>query len=158
MDAMNSYRHGALTVIETAKPHSEILRELKKIDDRLFLERQVTLEDQAVWCVVYDAGTDNPPITILEWRDSDNHPIHDLSSGIVARVKQMEASSDGLTARVMLANQQRIDANRRETQAQWADIGTDFERLMSPGHSAVLHRGQHLRRTRDRMRNQGWKV
>ncbi len=155
---MNSYRHGALTVIESAKPHDEVLRDLKTIDPRLFLERQVTLDDQAVWCVVYDAGTDNPPITILEWRDADDHPIHELSGGIVARVKAMEQASEGLTARVMQANEQRIQAKRRETQSQWSEIGTDFERLMSPMHSAVLPRGQHLRRSRDKLRNQGWRI
>ncbi len=155
---MNSYRHGALTVIETPRSQGDILKGLRGIDPRLFLERQVTLDDQAVWCVVYDAGTDNPPITILEWRDSNDHPIHELSYGIVERIQKMEQQATGLTARVMQANEDRIVKKRLETKAQWAEIGTDFERLMSPGHSAVLPRGQHLRRSRDKLRNQGWKI
>ncbi len=154
----NSYRHGALTVIETPKAQNEVLRELKMIDPRLFLERQVTLEDQAVWCVVVDVGSDSPPITILEWRDSEGHPIHELSGGIVGRMQMMDRNGAKLTDRVIKQNADRIEAKRRETQQHWADIGTDFERLMSPGHSAVLHRGQHLRRSRDKLRSQGWKI
>jgi hypothetical protein len=155
---MNTYRQGALTVIETVKPQNEILRSLKKIDPRLFLERQVTLEDQAVWCVVCDLGSDHPPATVLEWRDSDNNPIHELSDGIVDRIAKMERQGSNLTARVIKANEDRINAKRRSTQEHWRDIGTDFERLMSPGHSAVLPRGMHLRRSRDKMRSQGWRV
>jgi hypothetical protein len=140
---------GALTVIEAAKSSNEILVELRKIEPRLFLERQVTIGDQAVWCVVYDAGSDHPPMCVLEWRDADDHPIHELSYGIVERIKKMEQQSGSLTAEVIRKNSERIEAKRRQTQQQWAEIGTDFERLMSPGHSAVLHRGPHLRRSRD---------
>ena len=155
---MNSYRHGALTIIETPQSHDAILRALKEIDPRLFLERQVTYEDQAVWCVVCDVGSDHPPITILEWRDSNDHPIHELSSGIVGRIARMDRDPKELIARVERINAERESRKKKETQSQWADIGTDFERLMSPGHSSVLHRGAHLRRTRDKMRAKGYKV
>jgi hypothetical protein len=153
------YRHGALTIIETPRSHDSVLRDLKKIDDRLFLERQVTIEGQAVWCVVLDPRSDDPPLTILEWRDENDHPIHELGEGILYRVQKMQANAGGnLTAKVLKANHDRIEAKRREAQGHWADMGTDFERLMSPGHSAVLPRGQHLRRSRDKLRNQGWRI
>ena len=155
---MNSYRHGALTIIESPKSHNEVLRALKSIDQRLFLERQVTIDDQAVWCVVVDLGTDEPPITILEWRDSDDHPIHELSSGIVDRVARMDRDPKALFARVQAINEKRRITKRQEAQAQWADMGADFGRRISPGHSALLHRGQHLRRSRDRQRNMGRNV
>lgn len=155
---MTQYRHGALTVIETAKSQNEILRELKKIDPRLFLERQVTLENQAVWCVVCDVGGDSPPLTILEWRDSEDHPIHELSSGIVGRVQRMERDGGKLADRVIKQNAQRLEKQKAESAAHWRDIGTDFERLMSPGHSALLPRGQYLRRSRDRQRAKGWRI
>lgn len=155
---MTQYRHGALTVIETAKSQNEILRELKKIDPRLFLERQVTLEGQAVWCVVCDVGSDSPPITILEWRDSEDHPIHELSSGIIGRVQRMERDGGKLADRVIRQNAEILAKKRAETREQWSDIGTDFERLMSPGHSALLPRGQYLRRSRDKKRSMGWRI
>jgi hypothetical protein len=73
-------------------------------------------------------------------------------------MQAMERSGAKLADRVIQANSDRIAAKRRETQQHWADIGTDFERLMSPGHSAVLHRGQHLRRSRDKQRNMGRRI
>ena len=155
---MNTYRQGALTVIETVRPHNEIQRALKQIDRRLFVEKQVTLEDQAVWCVVCEVGGDDPPATVLEWRDSDGNPIHELSDGIIDRIAKMERQGPNLAARVVKANADRIERKRRDTQDHWRDIGTDFERLMSPGHSAVLPRGQHLKRSRDKLRSQGWKI
>jgi hypothetical protein len=156
-DMRNSYRHGALTVIENVKPKNEIQLELRKIDPRLFLERQVTLEGQAVWCVVCDIG-DQPPVTILEWRDSEGHPLPELSAGIIGRVQRMEQQNGNITARVIRANEAKIAEARRTADGHWSDIGKDFERLMSPAHSALLPRGQSLRRSRDKMRSKGFRV
>jgi hypothetical protein len=155
---MNSYRHGALTIIESPKSHNETLRALKQIDSRIFLERQVTLEGQAVWCVVVDLGSDEPPITILEWRDTEGYPIHELSSGIVDRVARMDRDPKALFERVQRINQERLDAKKKDTNEVWADLGTDYGRMTSPGHSALLPRGQHLRRARDKRRNRGERI
>lgn len=152
------YRHGALMIVEEAKPQNEILRALRQIDPRLFLERQLSLEGQAVWCVVCDVGSDYPPLTVLEWRDSSEHPIHELSSGIVERVARMERDGATLAASVIKKNSDRIERKKLETQAHWADLGTEFEQRMSPGHSAVLPRGQYLRRSRDKRRARGERI
>ena len=150
-----SYRHGALQIIETVRPKDEILRALKQIDDRLFLERQITIDGQAVWCVVVDVGSGEPPMTIIEWRDSDGHPIHQLSSGIIDRVARMERDSGRLSATIVKKNAARLEAKKRDTNAHWADLGTEFEKRLSPGYSAVLHRSQSLRMARDKKRNRG---
>jgi hypothetical protein len=76
----------------------------------------------------------------------------------VDRVQQMERQSEGLSRRVLKANEDRIMASRRSAQQHWAEIGTDFERLMSPGHSALLPRSQALRMSRDKKRSQGWRI
>lgn len=155
---MTSYRHGALLVIEDAKPHDEILRSLKAIDDRLFLERQVTIDGQAVWCVVCDVGGDHAPLTILEWRDEDDHPIHELSSGIITRVQRMERDGRRLAAKVIKENADRLERKKLENQTTWGEIGSDFEKRMSPGYSAMLPRGQYLRMSRDKRRNRGERI
>lgn len=155
---MTSYRHGALHVIETPKSKDEILRALKRIDDRLFIEKQVTFENEAVWCVVVNVGGDIPPLTILEWRDEHGNPIPDLTSGIIGRVERMERDAGKLTAKVIKANADRLERARRDAREAWQDMGREFEARMKETRSAVLHRGIHLRRHRDRLRAMGAKV
>jgi hypothetical protein len=153
-----SYRHGALHVIEQAPERDEIQRALKQLDERLFLERQLTLAGEEVWCVCVTVAGDRPPLTILEWRDPETSEPLALSHGIVNRMARMERDGGKLSASVLEQNAARIEGRRQLTQEQWSEISADAERLMHPAYSAVLPRGYHLRRSRDRKRNQGWRV
>lgn len=154
---MLSYRHGALTVVAEASPRDEIVRALRQLDDRLFLEKQITLANEEVWCVVCNIGGDQPPVTILEWRDDRNKPIPFLASGLVNRVAQMDRDPGRLKTRVMEQNERLINNARKAADHAYDEIALDARR-MSAGHSALLPRGQYLRRHRDRMRAQGRKV
>lgn len=154
---MIEYRHGALYVIEDARDSDSLLRDLRAIDDRIFLERQITLENEAVWCVVVNVGGDHPPLTILEWRDQEGNPL-ELSSGIVDRVARMDRDEKRLIASVMRQNAERIEAQRQQSRAEWREMGEDFQKRTSSGYSAVLPRGQYLRRSRDKRRGRGDKV
>ena len=153
-----SYRHGALHVIEQAAERDEVQRALRQLDERLFLERQLTLHMETVWCVCATVSPDEPPLTILEWRDPETSEPLQLSHGIVARMARMEREAGKLSASVLSQNAERIEARRRETRALWAELGAEADRLLHPAHSAVLPRGYHLRRSRDAKRNQGWRV
>jgi hypothetical protein len=155
---MDTYRHGALYVVEGAKDKNEIQRELKKIDPRLFLEKQITFEQEAVWCVVVDVGSGEPPMTILEFRDEIGKPIPDLSYRIVESMQKMERDGERLAAKVIKQNRAKIDRARADARAHWEEIGKDFEKRMSPTRSAVLPRSQALRRSRDKRRNKGEKI
>lgn len=155
---MNSYRHGSLYVVEEARDKNEILQELKRIDRRLFLEKQITFDQESVWCVVVDVGGDQPPITILEYRDENGKPIPDLGWRIIEKMQRMERDGQMLAAKVIRDNQRRIDRAREDARRHWEDLGREFEERMSPTRSAVLHRGQYLRRSRDKRRNRGEKI
>lgn len=153
-----SYRHGALYVIEDARPHHEIAEQLRRLDDRLFLERQLTFAGEEVWCVVCSLGGDHPPATILEWRDSDGRPIHELSSGLVDRVARMERDGARLTAEVVKRNREMVERGRRNADAEYQAIAEEIVPLINDKRSSVLHRGQHLRMSRDKQRAKGRKL
>jgi hypothetical protein len=151
-------RHGALTVMEELKPSSAIARELKQLDDRLFLEKQLTFSGEEVWCVICSLGGDRPPATLLEWRDDRGVPIPELSSGIVSRMARMGRDADKLSAEVASANADRQARADRDSHGVYAEIAADMVPRMSGTRSAVLHRGQHLRRSRDKQRSKGENV
>lgn len=150
-------RYGALYVVEQAHTKDYVQRRLKELDDRLFLEKQMTLQNEEVWCVCVDVGLGNI-FTILEWRDEHGGPIQDLTEGIVARVAAMERDHKRLLARVVEQNARMVEEKRRDADHAYEEVGRDAERMMSPGHSALFPRGQYLRMHRDRLRAQGYKV
>jgi hypothetical protein len=60
---VEEFRHGALYVLRDRPNAESIQRALRDIDRRLFLEKQITYENDAVWCVVCDIGSGQPPVT-----------------------------------------------------------------------------------------------
>ncbi len=82
------YRYGALYVAENAQDFGVIDAALKRLDPRLFLERQLTIEEEMVWTVNLDVG-DQVPVWVLDWRDSNDKPIDMPTFGIVEEVKRM---------------------------------------------------------------------
>lgn len=151
-------RYGALAVVEEAHPKDSIQQLLRQLDERLFLEKQITLTNEQVWCVVCDVGLDQPPMTILEWRDAEGRPLPYLTASIVDRVARMDRGGSGLYAKVVRANAAMIERRRREALAEWEEISADMIPRMAETRSAVLPRGQWLRRSRDRLRRQGRKL
>lgn len=159
--AMHSYRHGALEVLAHERPDDIYKREIKRIDKRLFLECQVTLIGEAVWCIVLDAGLDMGPVTLYEWRDRDGAPL-ELSSGILEEARRMKRSQleapGELMEGVVRRNQEMIERRRRDSMASYQEIVSDMLPRLTGKRSAVLHRGVHLRRSRDKQRAKGEKV
>lgn len=156
---LTSYRHGALHVVAQQQAPAQITKDLRQIDDRLFVEKQLTLSGEEVWCVVVDVGGDQPPFTILEWRDErSGQPIPELSSGIVARVHRMERDGKRLHGLVVVENRRRVEASRRAAAHAYEEMARDMEPRASGLRSAVLPRSQALRMSRDRARAQGRKV
>lgn len=151
------YRHGALSVVETVRDRDFVQRELRKIDDRLFVEKQLTYTGEAVWCVVVSVGGDVPPLTLLEHRDPSGRPL-ELSGSLIDRAARMERDGARLSAKVIRQNAARLEDGRKRMVEQLTNLGEDGDRFMNAGHSALLHRGQHLRRSRDKRRAQGDKI
>lgn len=155
---MPEYRHGALYVVESRSDRSDIERALRQIDRGLFLEKQVTLEGEIVWCVVAEVFGDHPPLTIFEWRDESGRPISELAMGIVDRVNRLERDPVVLAKRL----RERNEALKRERDRRRDEAYETMAREMVPSiqgrRSAVLHRSQALRMARDRRRAQGDKA
>lgn len=152
------HRDGALFVVRQAGDREWLTKELRKIDDRLFCELQVGFDQQPVWCVVCEVGGDVPPITLHEWRDEQGRPIPELSSGLLDRVNAMERDGHKLAAKAILANKQLIERGRQERFARFHDQVEEILPSVTGVRSVALHRGDHLRRSRDKLRARGWKV
>lgn len=152
---MPEYRHGALYVVEDGANHRDIERHLKDVDPRLFLERQVSFDNEMVWCVVTDIGGDHPPLTILEWRDEFDRPIPELTSSIVERVKRIDRDPIILAKKI----QDRNDARRRALDKRRDEAIEEMARDMIPRIEGkvrpVLHRSVALRMSRDKRRSRG---
>jgi len=154
---MTAYLHGGLYVVETAPPRNSILRALKQIDDRLFLEKQVSTDGRHVWCVVVDLG-DRPPVTILEYRDDDGVPIPEPTDSLVWRIAQMDRDGGRLHKRVLQANEDLKAARARKAREETAELARDIVPRISDTRSVLLPRGVDLRRARDRKRAQGYRI
>lgn len=112
---MESYRYGALTVVEAPAKHDAIQRRLKEIDPRLFIEKQLTLDGEEVWCVVCEIDEAPHTLTVFEWRDPDTgRPIPVLSHGVVDRMAKMERDPKALAARVHAQNEEFQRRNREK--------------------------------------------
>ena len=129
-------RHGALAVIETPRSKDSINYELKALDSRLFLERQLTLSQERVWCVCIELS-DGEVYTVLEWRDPEGHPL-EPSSGLVERMRRMVAQGDASTLGKEAArkNQAKVEAEREERFEMFRDLAMAYR-------SGVL-RGDHI--------------
>lgn len=152
---MPEYRHGALYVVENRSNRDDIERALKQIDRALFLERQVSMEGELVWCVVSEIFGDHPPVTIFEWRDENGRPIHELSMGIVDRVAKLERDPFALARRLKDANDARVrEANRKRDEA-YEEIARDMVPRIHGERRPILHRSIALRMSRDKRRARG---
>lgn len=149
---MPMYRFGALHVVEdTGADKDALQRELQLLDRRLFLERQITLAGEDVWCVVLTLEGDEPPATILEWRGASDEPIP-LSSGIVEKVRRMMSrDARSLAKDVARRNEEMIERKRQESMERYRDIAIDWERGLT--RSTLLPRSQSLMLARARRRN-----
>lgn len=142
-------------MVEHNHGRKDLERDLKAIDNRLFFEKQLTLEGEEVWCVVCDFSSDQPPVTLLEWRDSNGRPISELGSSIIPRVQKMERDHDALLARVREQNEKMVaEINRRRDEA-YEEIARDMIPRIQERGRPVLPRGVYLRQSRSRMREQG---
>jgi hypothetical protein len=151
---VEEFRHGALYVVRERPNMESITRELRSIDQRLFLEKQITYQGDAVWCVVCDIGSGQPPVTLLEYRDRDREPIP-LDSGIIDRVRRMERDGEKLTRRAIEANKRMVEMQQRRSRDAYEEIAGDMIPRIFDRTRPILHRSQALRMSRDKRRARG---
>jgi hypothetical protein len=154
---MQSYRYGALTIVEQAGDKNAVQRDLQQIDPRLFLEKQLTLDNQEVWCVMCQLDGDQPPLCVFEWRDPDtNEAIPVLSSGIVNRMARMERDPIALSRRVHAQN----EAFKLKQREKFSEHVRGFAEMQARSFRShiVLPRSPGLVMARRRQRRAGHNV
>jgi len=150
------YRYGALYVAEDAQDHRVIDQALKRLDSRLFLERQCTIDNEFVWTVNLDVG-DQVPVWVLDWRDSDEQAIELPTFGIVEEVKRMMQRGPVSNEDHRRRNAELRARRRREFDEAVAEIArehirahtvksfTFFDRQRPVNHARHARREQRLR-------------
>lgn len=152
---------GSLAVVEQTQERKAVERELRSLDRNLFLDPEVAFdrngEREFVWTVKEHIGSERPPHLVLEWRDAGGRPLP-LTYGIIDAVRQTEGKGETIFTEISEHNERL----RRERAARAEEAHEEIMRDMVPRlydtRSAILHRGVHLRMSRDKRRARGWRV
>jgi hypothetical protein len=129
-----------------------IVKRLKELDQRLFVQKQIGLDNKPVWTVVVDG---NPPIPILEWRDDRGEPIPHLTENVVYRVAAMPRESGKLMKSVLEKNRALQERKQRESYEEQAEIFREMLPMMWGKTRTLAPRGQKLYQQRNRRRARG---
>lgn len=147
-----------LYVVEYAADSDSIDRDLRRHDDRLFLTYEIDPRfDAKVYVVLCEVEGDRPPLAVCEWRDEYGRPLP-LSSGILDKVKSLAPRGGVAAQEAFAANEAMVEAAKREADEAMDEIAEDVGDRMAGKRSASVHRGQHIRRARDKRRARGENV
>lgn len=150
---MLSHRHQALAVVETPREKWYVDARIKRLDPRLFVERQIDLDQRPVWTVQLGGQLGEPPQTIFEWRTPDGTPVPDLTERVVGEIQRIMANPLDLGA-IIAHNTALKERRRRDRQAQTAEAVHERVRFLEsrhygPGTVGVLNHARHRRRERE---------
>lgn len=120
-----AYRYGALYVSEDAQDFRVIDLALKQLDTRLFLERQINLDNVPVWTVQLDVG-DQVPVWVLDWVDDDDTPISEPTFGLVEQIKAMQQRGPVNSADHRRRNEELREARRQEARDEMREMILDY--------------------------------
>jgi len=151
MNVYESYR-GGLYVVERPSDKDFIQKRLRELDPRLFVQREIGLDNRPVWTVVVDG---EPPIPILEWRDDNGNPIHHLTENIVYRVAAMPRDAGKLMQSVLDKNRALRERKQREHMETQAEIFREMIPMVMGKGRILAPRGQKLYQQRNRRRSRG---
>ena len=139
-----------MSVVEHHADKKVIDRELRKLDDRLFLDAEMDPDfDRIVWCVKFHLGAGQEPLLVTDWRDPDTREPLELSWALWSKVKAREHRDPFTLRDEIKAENERTRTLRAERQhGEYAEMVKDMLPRMRGTHSALFHRGIHLRRAR----------
>ena len=147
---------GGLAVAFAETDRKTIERELRALDERLFLDFETN--GRFVYPVVMEwiGERHNPPaIPVLVWKDERGPKP--LTLAIVEQVKRQERKDDNLMERIHRANAELEARDHARVDEMYDDVTRDFERAArNGGHfSGPVHRSRRLYLTRSKMREKG---
>jgi hypothetical protein len=127
-------------------------RQLKQLDDRLFLDKE---RDRRTGGLVYVVkqwvGSECPPVPVLEWRDERTRAPAPLSTGIVYAVEsRKQFFGRDLVAESVAANDAAQEREEQRAAEEYNEIARDV--LKASTTTSAVHRSPHLRIARARAR------
>jgi hypothetical protein len=153
-------RVGALAVVQNVSDRDFVNRRLRQIDPALFVELQLTFDDEEVWTVVEDTGERYGAerfVPVYEHRAPDGRPIRHLTDAIVDEMQRRARDGSGniLGARRIAnaRNLARKEKARAVAEEQTREIAADFQRHRAIGNFASVPRSPALARSRARARS-----
>lgn len=146
-----------MSVVEHHPDKAAIDAELRKLDDRLFLDPEQDPDfGRVVWTVKYHLGAGQEPMLISDWRDPHTRVPLDLSWSLWSRIKAREHREPfKLRDEIKAENAKLRELRSERTSEAYEEIARDVQKFASPLRSGLLPRGQGLRRARDRQRAAG---
>ena len=146
-----------VSIVEAHPDKKAIDRELRKLDDRLFLDPEFDPDfDRIVWTVKFHLGAGQPPMLISDWRDPDTRRPLELSWALWSRIKAREHRDPYKLRDEIKAENERTRELRAERQfGEYEELARDMLPMMNGTRSALLPRSQALRIARDRERARG---
>ncbi len=145
-----------LVVASHGAGEAAVARALREFDDDLRLVKQYSDENQRqVWKVFVYRGPDTPAVFLTGWWDEHGVPFPELTMLLVEKVKRLHKNSRAPGVDIDKENAVFTQARRRQERQDDADIADDW---MFKHGRPVLHRGQHLRVSRDKRRARGENV
>lgn len=153
---------GGLAIVEETVTKRQVDAELRKLTPPggfplLFVEPQLDLNEQPVWCVCVQVAGDQAPLTVMEWRDEQGRAI-ELTLGIVERIKAMEGAGFTLVETLRRRAAERRAYMDAEQRRRYREIAEDMVPLIQGRRSHPLHRSVGLRMAKDKQRARGDKV
>jgi hypothetical protein len=150
---MLSHRGQALHVVESPGEKWYVERRIKRLDPRLFVEKQIDLDQQPVWTVQLEGQLGEPIQTIYEHRAGDGSPIAELSERVIDEVQRIMASP--LNVKAIIEHNEALKLRRRqERQEQVAEMVHDRAKFLRSRHYGIgtvgtINHARHRRREAD---------
>lgn len=143
-----------LLVAESRHHHDAVAAALRAYrDDLRLVPSHDPKYETVMWKVYSYQGPDRPAIFVLPWADDDGRP-RPLSMGLLDMVKQHDPNN---TRRNFLdvdtQNQRLMEQRDRDRSQRARDIADDLRPALTKGRLPVLHRGQHLNRSRHKRKS-----
>lgn len=143
-----------LVLAEQASDERALQLALKRLDEDLRLGCDLDQHGRPVYKVMLYRGPEHPAAFVCGWWDDDFTP-RPLSSGLVSMVEALQKGSRAPRQDEDAHNRHVHEQNQKDFEATIDAIAADMEPHLRETHGAMLHRGVHLRRARDKQRRWG---
>lgn len=152
--ALTEYRYGALAVVRDVQDKDMIQRALRRLDPRLFVEQQLNIDGELVWCVCLDVGGDQVPWTIYESRDHKNEPIPYLTFDVVNEIERRMADPS-TPEKIKKINAERQQKRIEQFDYEVDEITREFQTRSRRGTKIIGPRGAKSIKSMERRHRAG---